>query len=333
MMEQSFDGSKTIHIALSFDNNYVRQSAVLIKSILLSNADESFVFHIISDKTLTQLSHDELSDNTVTGKSKISFYNFDSSLFKDYPGSKYVTTSTFFRYMIPYLLPESIEKVLYLDSDMLVLDSVRELWETDMAGYSTAVALSTNHNHKIHLQRLGIDEKYGYSNIGMMLINLKFWREQEISKSVFDLVKEKPELLLILDQDALNMAIQKTKKILGPAWNILDPFLKDTSTWNLNTEYYGEIKQAAKNPKIIHFVGALKPWFTECSHPYRKCWDAVNSMLKMSSQFSKVNRYSAFEYIKYIIIRDHIVRRRIRLFKKEYYKIADIYKKRLINIQ
>jgi lipopolysaccharide biosynthesis glycosyltransferase len=316
-------------IVFCLDNNYVNPSIVAIKSILLTNKDVDITFHIISDESLTELSKEILQKKTQESKSKIIIYTFASSIFNSYPVLKHISISMYFRFMIPLLLPKSIEKVLYLDSDLIVLDSLKDLWETNIKSYSAATPLSIGSKDKEYLRRLEIDETFGYFCSGVLLLNLKYWRENNIFESLIHCIKSQQDKLIFYDQDALNLVLHKTKINVPLYWDITYSFLMDKEFWGKNSEfsrYDGDVNVAIENPKIIHFNGAIKPWFFECTHPYRECWQYLNNTLNIGDRDFRLKYYhrNPLKIIRYFI-KKIVNNNTDKRFLKSTYKTANSY--------
>ena len=111
---------------------------------------------------------------------------------------------------MPYCFPKSTTKALYLDSDILVLDDLAELWRTDLQGRPLAAAVDSH--SAVNAQRIGLqldssDASPGghYFNAGVLLVDLPKWRSEQISERALDYLTENP-LSLMADQDALNIA-------------------------------------------------------------------------------------------------------------------------------
>ncbi|MDR2868888.1 MAG: glycosyltransferase family 8 protein, partial [Deferribacteraceae bacterium] len=157
-----------------------------------------------------------------------------------------ITKATFLRYKIPSLLA-GLDKVLYLDVDTLVNDSLDELYDTDLMDcYVGAV----QEFYGAHI---------GSINAGMLLINTKLWREDGLEQKLFDITNEKG----INDQVAINRICTGKIKYLGDKYNYqYENF--HTNLVTTNPEYY---KFPMKNPAIIHYVGVHKPWVAKAKLP------------------------------------------------------------------
>lgn len=178
--------------------------------------------------------------------------------------------------LLPELLPSSVERVLFLDVDLLVMDDVSELWETDLedhvfgAAPDGAVPKCSAARGVKGWRELGIPEHSAYFNCGVLLIDLPRWRERELTPRIHDYLR-KTERVDFLHQEALNAV----------AWNDWRPVDR---RWNLLASLDGRSYQSPdrtewRNPGIVHFAGRMKPWRGPVGGPfdvpYRKVLDRV----------------------------------------------------------
>jgi lipopolysaccharide biosynthesis glycosyltransferase len=329
-MEYTTSNNSHFDIVFCLDCNYVKPTLVTIRSILQTNNNLFFSFHIISDYLTNDLI-DEIKKLTATNKSEIFFYMIDSTIFKKLPTKEHISILTYFRFVIPGVLPQNIKKVLYLDGDLIVVDSLSEFLNTEIDDYSLITALSTGDDDLVCLKRLNIQSHYGYFCAGVLLINLEYWRKQNICEKLIECVSNSPPGFLALhDQDALNIILHKTKKTISARWNLTNTFFMHKYIWNSissNKQAEKDIDCAVNNPAIIHFVGAIKPWYYECTHPYKICWDLFNSECSELQIMKK--RYFSNNWtglLKYFIKK--ILNYKDKRYKAKYYsKARSLYEK------
>ena len=122
-----------INIALCFDNNFIRQAGVLIKSVICSNPDNQIKFYCISD-CISQVNKKLLSDVCKNSNASVEFNSLDVSKMSELPVRKgdHISLATYYRLLLPMILPENIDRVLYLDCDMICVDDLSSFYETDL---------------------------------------------------------------------------------------------------------------------------------------------------------------------------------------------------------
>lgn len=184
----------------------------------------------------------------------------------------------FYSYMklfLDNLLPRSVERVLYLDSDILVNDDLTELWEMDLQGHAAAGVIDCFSEKYYQLFRLS-DDAY-YCNSGMILEDLNTWREKRIGDKVRDYCKACNGYVFFMEQTAFNAGTQEDILILHPKYNVytmmdLHSYEELLKLRNVKRYYTkSEIEEAVAHPKIIHltksFLLANRAWYEGSKHP------------------------------------------------------------------
>ncbi|WP_292044074.1 glycosyltransferase family 8 protein [Massilia sp. UBA6681] len=168
------------------------------------------------------------------------------------------------RFWIEDYFPADVERVIYLDGDMVIRASVKPLIELDLEKAMLAAVCIPGSKSP---SRLGYDPNDGYFNSGVMVINLAKWRAEKardlLIKTTFDLVGK----LNDPDQDALNYCFRKEYIRLDYVWNAISPFFKETHSLELPEQ---EIARVRREARIIHFNGQAKPWNYLSFHPHTK---------------------------------------------------------------
>lgn len=255
-----------IHIVAVSNDTYAKHTAVMIHSII-QNKKNSDPLHFYIIGRLSEQKRARLIQCSKKENVKIQFFHVDESLFADFKLFSYFKKEAYYRLLIPELLDNNIHKVIYLDSDIIVKHDISELWNINLSNHFLAAVQDVGYcASKKRRKILSIPLQYGYFNSGVILINLKKWREHDISKQVIEFAKHNPSKLRSIDQDALNAILY-------------DKWLKLHAKWNYIT---GRIrkKKFIQNPAIIHFTGKNKPWDTKrCNHPLKEEYHFYSSSL------------------------------------------------------
>ncbi len=235
-----------IDICLASNDNYAKYMATTIASILSnSKEDEEIYFHIISENINNNSKQKILSLKKIK-EFNINFIEPKQEIFQYISKYKMKAYSTWFRLSIPSLIP-NVEKIVYLDSDMIINNSLRELFlDNDLDNYYAFVVEDVM--DKIDLVKEGINFKKEdkYFNAGFLMINNKLWKEENLEYKFYDTI-DKMSLLSFKDQDILNYCLKDRVKFIDKKWN----FLESKSCYKKN-------KPDINNLNILHFVG--KPW-------------------------------------------------------------------------
>lgn len=169
--------------------------------------------------------------------------------------SGHITQACYYRILIPELVDKEIEKIIYLDCDLIVLGNLIDLFNIDINNYFVGAVEEKLFDIK---EALGMDENTPYFNSGVMLINLKEWRKNNISEKTLDFIRRSPEKIKLYDQDALNFILANKCLILNKKYNQIILGLKKTNI--------------PDNTFIIHYTGTYKPWHFVYNGSYKKLY-------------------------------------------------------------
>jgi lipopolysaccharide biosynthesis glycosyltransferase len=238
-----------IHIALAFDKNYLTPMYVLLTSIFLNNKC-NFTFHVIATG-LNKVEVNEITEFVTQNNSVIKFYKVDEIIVSNFviPGNSYFSASTYYRIFFPVLITEKISKLLYLDTDIVVIGDLSKLYNIPV---SFPVAAVTDPKEE-ERPELGIYEKGKYFNSGVLLINIEEWKKQKISKKAIAFINEFPEKIKWVDQDALNAVLINNWQQLPERYNL--------TFYGINKHLRKrEFKTFLSDKIIIHYTTQNKPW-------------------------------------------------------------------------
>ncbi len=267
---------RNVAVAFSCSNHFAPYFGVLLNSIVLSSSEDNNYDIIVLVNPMSSVNRDRLMQ-IVAGHDNFSLRFFEmSSLIKEYKFSvkQHLALQTWYRLFLPWVMMD-YDKVLYLDCDMVVRDDVAKLYNTDISSYILAAARDLAviglYNYKIGNAKnyidsiLKLDEPYNYFQAGTVLLNLKIIREEYDKNELLELGQSRAWEWS--DQDVLNIIANGRALILDQKWNVEH----DRARKRLNEmkrspmSFFNEYLEARKNPKIIHFAGAEKPWsVVEC---------------------------------------------------------------------
>lgn len=260
-------------IALCFDNNFIMQAGVTIKSVCLSNSQENIVFHLFTSN-ISAKNKSILLGLLTSSNHKIRFYEIDESLLSEWPEVSRYPKSIYFRFFIAKEVPSTVKYILYLDCDIIVRGSLRELYEESMNDKIIAAVYDKNPFDIDIINRLCLPIENGYFNSGVLLIDVNKWNQNSITSKLCDLIIEYRDRLAFPDQDVLNILFNGNWKRLHIKYNLQQGFVYEHT--KLYWPYFKELHDAQLNPIIIHYSG-VKPWMHECYNPYKQLWLEVAS--------------------------------------------------------
>ncbi len=264
-----------MNICFATDDNFVKPTAVAMMTLLLSNKEDDFTFYIITQGLTKQ--NKEILETTAkkySPKSSVEFCvltdetvnMFSSTLKKE----DHVSIATYLRLFIPSLIPENVDKVLYLDGDIICVDSIKEFYKTEISLYSLAAVHDVRTCDSESFERLCYPIENGYAAAGVLLINVDWWRKNDVQNKALSFVTEHKEICLWHDQDALNKILNGTIKYVHIKYNAYEMLFYD------EIEYpdflLDEAKEAQQNPVLIHYCSGRKPWTKETRCPFSSTW-------------------------------------------------------------
>lgn len=232
-----------IHICFGIHDatgKYCKYMAVTMASIL-ANTNSNIIFHIIHDDTMTDENRKNLAQ-TVKGKTCSIRYHrvsLDEKRYENYDLARF-TIGTLFRLMICNELHEETERVIYLDSDMVVNLDIKELWNEDLGNYLMG-GCALKETTIFPLIEKGIISEEEYFNSGVLLMDIDaIIKKHDLWDECINFILEKPELWRAPDQDAITYVFQGEIKKLDVKYN--------------SRVYLCRKNQIADN-RIYHFVG------------------------------------------------------------------------------
>lgn len=247
-----------LDVTCSTDDKYLQHCAAMLCSLFENNKKHDITVHLLHHGLNDDSKH-FLIQLAARYDNKISFYDVDISKYvkvyinKDHPN---LTESAYYRLLLPSLLDKKIDKVLYLDCDIIVLRDLSSLFCLDLDGYGVAAVEDILPASDEHRSLLGMDIRQTGFCSGMMMINLSFWRENDSQSRMLSFIKEKGDKLKMEDQDVLNHEFRRhwyklPYKYMRTPMSIapLDRQQRD-----------GDIYEYVFAPVIIHYAAHVKPW-------------------------------------------------------------------------
>lgn len=178
------------------------------------------------------------------------------------------------RLFIARLLPAHIDRILYFDCDIAIDGSIQPLWSMELGSCIAAMAMEPTATPAIK-QQIGFAHEQPYYNSGVLLIDMVKWRNESIETKLIEYLAAKGGKLLFADQDLLNVVLQGRIQLIPPRFNFYCPYkyhrfetlVKKVPDYKIVTQ--NAFEAAKKEPVVIHFLGAERPWYRGNLNPYR----------------------------------------------------------------
>lgn len=208
------------------------------------------------------------------------------------------------RLFVSRFIPPSVEKLLYLDADTVIVGSLSALFDFDIG--DNAIGCVMDSVGEAHKADLGLDPSEGYYNSGVILFNMKVWRDCDYTGRIIDHVKNVRAQYPSPDQDLLNVVVRSGIKTLPMVYNF-QPFhaaynYKQYNCCYGKTHYYseGEINAASASVVIYHcfrFIGEF-PWDKGNYHPFNDIFDEYLKLSKWSDYVKTTNKRGLVTHVE-----------------------------------
>jgi len=270
-------GSNSIIVVAAASEDYAMQLAVMIHSVLQNIKSKRKIVMYVLESRMTKESKARIENSVNHDIFNIVWIAVEDSALRNAKLSHNISIETYYRLLIPMVMPIDVEKIIYLDCDLIVNHDIGDLWDLDVGDKHLlavpemgrgALYVSSLYALK-HYKKLGLDPHSKFFNAGVLLVNLKNWREDNIVSQLIDYLDKSKDEVLWLDQDALNAVLAGKWAELDPGWNVLTQLFYQYFSWRESPFNKNTYKRLVLSPYIVHFNTQVKPWHKGNNHPYR----------------------------------------------------------------
>lgn len=239
-------------LVLACDEGYAMPLATTLRSVADGNRPHWPLAAYVLHDGFSAGARDKVLASLPEGSMNLHWVPVELGMFERFSLLGHVSRMTFARLQIPEVFADAASKVLYLDTDILVLGDLAELFQTDLGGAAVGAVLDFHVDAHLkagqHDRIVGVPPVSDYFNAGVLLIDVQAWRRRGIAQRAIDYLRSHLDSPYA-DQDALNVACDGD-------WKQLD------RTWNFQNHHVTRIARepAATRPAIVHFVTSSKPW-------------------------------------------------------------------------
>ena len=266
-----------IHLALNIDYKYLYPCIVFLTSLLYNQDKTTFyIIHILHGENIRKDAYDRINSTILKlGKnsSNVTFYNMGGQ-FRGATSGRYISTAAYYRISLPSLLP-NVDRIIYTDSDVINFKDLSEMYNINFNNKTYFSGILDYIGNLDELRRLRVyTDKY--MNTGVLLINLKEMRIDDIEKKIRDFVST--HFLNHHEQTAINAVCYNNIQILSYkyacfAFDSYYELLKFNNQQNVMYKYNEkELTQSFNEPTLLHFPGYVKPWHKNCRNRKRVYW-------------------------------------------------------------
>lgn len=251
-----------MNIVLASDEKYLLAAETLIRSLVINNDCECRVYLLYADLDIQKLDAFAYAVSGLSEKLSLQFVKIKDSLFENAPSISGLPKVSYYRFLLPEVLPADVDRALYLDCDIIINRSLDTFYHTDFNGnlFVACEDIGVSIRHKYEFLTI-----YGrmnkplcngkYFNAGVMLFNMELAREMIEMKKVTETIDAYRSYIFFMDQDILNF-------LYGPYTQYADYRYYNLGVGYLEEE---EIAKAVGEAAIIHYYGHpdVKPWLDQ----------------------------------------------------------------------
>lgn len=245
-----------MNILVTLDRNYIPYLNVMLFSLLESNPGEKFAVYLLHS-SLTEA--DVERTRAILGEDgELILVNAEEIRLEGAPTTSRYPKEIYYRIFAAKYLPRTLDRILYLDPDLVVNGAIRPLYGLELEDYYFAAASHTGaFLRKVNELRLDMDEEGLYINSGVMLMNLEKLRAEQDLEEVFRFIEKRKNFLMLPDQDIIS-------SLYGSKIYALDTYRYNMTErlYQLHAPFEHDLnlQWVAENAVIIHYCGRNKPW-------------------------------------------------------------------------
>ena len=246
------------HILVTLDRNYLKVLSVMLYSLSQSDPEGVYTVYVVNN-TLTE--EDFASLSALLPRTELVNVRVPEDLLQNAPVSDRYPTEMYYRLFAARYLPQQLERILYLDPDLVVLHSLRSLYQIDFDSklFAAASHIENRTFRELNRRRLHLSEHAKYLNSGVMMMNLALLRK-ESPQTIIDYIQSHKATLLLPDQDVLNALYADRTVPLDPlVYNLGEKYLR-LKNLHLPPQEKLTLDWVRSNTAIVHYYGRNKPW-------------------------------------------------------------------------
>ena len=266
-------GRPIVPVVFAADDGYVPMVTTTIRS-MLDNASKDRFYDIVVLTSNISGEHQGLMRECLVGNANNASLRFHdvspiASDFELATNNAHIGIETYYRFIIQAVMPE-YDKVLYLDSDLVIEGDVAELYDTELGNNLLAATRDVDYLGNLNMNdgwrlnytktKLKMSDPYGYFQAGVLLLNIKAMREAYTTREWLEFASVRD--YIVDDQDVLTTHCQGRVVYLDQAWNVMhDCGHRVANVFNFAPAYaYKAYMEARQRPLVRHYAGCDKPW-------------------------------------------------------------------------
>lgn len=290
--------NSSLPVVLSADATYFVHLSTCVFSALDNCETPGLLHFYILDGGLEESQKKFLRSMTKKFGAKITIIPGLLEAYAQFPVKEDVATlPTYFRLSMAEVLPATEKIAVYMDCDLIVEDDI-----LNVLGFchGDKVALwAVEDTSKTQAYRLLNIPKNKYFNAGFFVVNLEYWREENLGQVIRAFKIENEKYILGNDGGALNGVLWDNWEALPPKWNQQSGIYRGSlRRKGVLSHSEKEILEAMYRPSVVHFIGSRKPWNADCPHPLRSRYWKYRLRAFENEEYGHISRVSLWAFAK-----------------------------------
>ena len=266
-------------ICFSIDGGFGMQLAVALRSLFRHHDAHELEVHVLTAQVDDGIWQSSVRD--LPAGARILRHPVDPDRVGDVRTPPRLPRASFVRLLMGSVLPPALDRVLYLDADVMCRAPLHALWATDLEGHALGavadactpwVGSPSGDFVEPRWRQLGLLPDNPYFNSGVLLVDLAQWRRRGFEQTALRLCQQ--HLFVNGDQEALLGACAGQWQRLHPRWNMLPEHFNNSRNYGWVFEGEARMHEALADPALVHFTRGLRPWVFsfKSRHPYGHEW-------------------------------------------------------------
>lgn len=263
-----------MNLLVTLDSGYIYPLCTMLRSLADTNPGECINLYV-AHSSLTKQDFSQIKNAVSHSDTEIYSIRVDDSLFKNAPTKSRITKETYYRIFAPLYLPRSVDRILYIDPDTIILNSLHSFYSAD---FGDNLIIGAKHFDGFidgwNRFRLTLRKSHRYINAGVMLMNIDRMRECVTAEKIFKCVNRNYFRLFLADQDVINIMFDGRIGTLSEYQINLDERCFNRLTHTMTVDE--ALSFVEKNTVIVHYNGKEKPWKSEYHGRLKGFFDAYS---------------------------------------------------------
>lgn len=245
-----------MNILVTLDDNYIRPLFIMLESLFYHEKGPMVIYLFYSN--VSEDNRKRLHTYIKKQGSRLIPIYVKDDVFQNAPVFRYFTKEMYYRLLCSRLLPETEDRVLYLDPDILIRGELKPFYEMDFCDRQLIGMEDYAINHLLTEKKeaIGFQKDECYINSGVLLFNLNKMREAFVLEDFIAVLEEYKDVVSYPDQDLINLYFKEDRLVGERIYNYNTGYgsIIGMLAWALG------LKREKKEPVIIHYMGSSKPW-------------------------------------------------------------------------